>query len=48
MYGVDELKGSWNVQLKVFMWQPVTFYRKNHWEAELNFSDPSDSRLLEE
>ena len=30
MDGVDELKGSWNVQLKVCMWQPVTFYRKNH------------------
>ena len=30
MYGVDELKGSWNVQLKVFIRQPVTFYRKNH------------------
>ena len=29
MDGVDELKGSWNVQLKVCMWQPVTFYRKN-------------------
>ena len=48
MDGVDELKGSWNVQLKVCMWQPVTFYRKNPGEAELNFSGPSDSRLLEE
>ena len=42
------LKGSWILQVEMFMLQPVTFYRENDWEAELNFSDLSDPRLLED
>lgn len=41
------LKGGWDLPLEAFMLQPVTIYKKNHQQAELNCSDPSDPRLLE-
>lgn len=43
------LKGSWNFPLEMSILKlSVTIYKKNHWEAKLNVSDPSDFRLLED
>ena len=47
MEGMSCLKGSWNLPLEMFMLRPATLYKKNHWEAELTCSDPSDPRLSE-